>query len=162
MVGKCCQSRWRGDYLRYVGWSVKCFSPCILDIYFWDYTKHSIENNLLVNRHENSLYPRDVRACRLEARVSVDFPEPGAWEVSPQAAAVTWKRNLPPPSCSWSQFAQGRYRLCSSQSLDIACFHRETNIKCTEAVYTVQEGQSWGNYSYPTGVQTLSHSQLNP
>ena len=47
-------------------------------------------------------------------------------------------------------------------SLDIACFHRETNIKCTEAVYTVQEGQSWGNYSYPTGVQTLSHSQLNP
>ena len=114
MVVKCCHSRWRGDYLRYVGWSVKCFSPCILDIYFWDYTKHSIENNLLVNRHENSLYPRDVRACRLEARVSVDFPEPGAWEVSPQAAAVTWKRNLPPPSCSWSQFAQGRYRLCSS------------------------------------------------
>lgn len=30
-------------------------------------------------------------------RVSADFPEPGAWEVSPQAAAVTWKHNLPPP-----------------------------------------------------------------
>lgn len=79
-------------------------------------------------------------------RVSANFPETGGGggqssvlPLSPESVS-----SLPPP-CSWWQFAQGRYRLCSFQSLDIACFHRETNVKRTEAVWTGQEGQSWGN-----------------
>lgn len=96
-------------------------------------------------------------------RVSANLPEPGGVGGQSSAPLPSPERvSFLPPSCFWRQFAQGRYRLCSFQSLDIACFHRETNIKRTEAVWTVQEGQSWGNYSYPTGVQTLSHSQLNP
>lgn len=134
---------------------------------FWIFiseTKHSsVENNLLVNRQENSLHPRMCEPATWRPRVSADFPEPGGVGGQSSAPLPSPERmSFLPPSCFWWQFAQGRYRLCSFQSLDIPCFHRETNIKRTEAVWTVQEGQSWGNYSYPTGVQTLSRSQLNP
>lgn len=35
-------------------------------------------------------------------------------------------------------------------------FHREANINISEVAWTIQEGQSWDNYSYPTDVQLLT------
>lgn len=63
-------------------------------------------------------------------RVSADFPEPGGVGGQSSAPLPSPERvSFLPPSCFWWQFAQGRYRLCSFQSSDIPCFHREANIK---------------------------------
>lgn len=131
LAGKCCQSRWRGDYLGYVGWSVKCCSPCIWDIYFWGLNTHQLKITCLSTGKRTRYTQGMCEPARWRPRVSADFLNLGAWEVSPPAPLPSHLNACPssPHPASGGGLHRSRVPPLFISVIRHPLLHREANIK---------------------------------
>lgn len=143
--------------LLYVGQPVECFAPYVLDLFFPSCTRNlSAESKLVINSMMASCVWKCVlRATRL--RISADLMEIGdVWSQTFRPASVGWgAASFHLLKGSWSLEHSTGLPFCLSLTTHHP-FHREENVNISEVVWTLQEGQSWDNYSYTTNVQMLT------